>query len=94
MYLGHGDEDDRCEPTEIKFKFPYVFKDVFAGPDNSFLLTQDGRVLAFGNNEFNKLCLNSSRIGFTNASSTNKCVYVNLLQSFISIELFLYFCVI
>jgi alpha-tubulin suppressor-like RCC1 family protein len=62
--LGHGDEEERYEPTELKFRFKYVFKDVFAGSDCSFLLTKDGRVLAFGNNEFNKLCLNEITIGF------------------------------
>jgi len=62
--LGHGDEEERYEPTELKFKFKYIFKDVFAGSDCSFLLTKDGRVLAFGNNEYNKLCLNESSIGF------------------------------
>jgi NIMA (never in mitosis gene a)-related kinase 9 len=47
--LGHGDETDCHEPTELKFRFKYAFKDVFAGLDNSFLLTKEGRVLAFGN---------------------------------------------
>ena len=62
--LGHGDEDERNEPTELKFKIKYAFRDVFAGSDCSFLLTKDGRVLAFGNNEYNKLCLNDHSIGF------------------------------
>lgn len=64
--LGHGDEDDRIEPQEITFNFKYKFKDVFAGSDTSFLLTKEGRVLTFGNNEFNKLCLNENPIGFNN----------------------------
>ena len=50
--LGHGDEQDRSEPTEVKFKFKYVFKNVFAGADCSFVLTKEGRVLTFGNNEY------------------------------------------
>ena len=66
--LGQGDEDDRTVPTEIKFKFKYAFKNVFAGSDCSFLLTKEGRVLAFGNNEHNKLALNSM-IGFKNANN-------------------------
>ena len=73
--LGHGDELDRCEPTEIKFKFNYTFKNVFAGPDCSFILTKEGRVLAFGNNEYNKLCLNSNPIGFKN-QNTQMCIQV------------------
>lgn len=31
---------------------------MFAGPDCSFLVTNKGKVLAFGNNEYNKLGLN------------------------------------
>lgn len=65
--LGHNDEDEREEPTELKFKLKYAFKDVFAGSDCSFLLTKDGAVLAFGNNEHNKLCLNeAAATGFRN----------------------------
>jgi NIMA (never in mitosis gene a)-related kinase len=79
--LGTGDEDDRHEPTEVKFgSFGYTFKEVFAGPDTSFLLTEKGRVLAFGNNEFNKLCLNSTPVGFSNLDSKNKCIQVRLLH--------------
>lgn len=64
--LGCGDEDERFEPTELKFKIKYIFKDVYAGHDCTFLLTKEGRVLAFGNNEYNKLCLNENSIGFKN----------------------------
>jgi alpha-tubulin suppressor-like RCC1 family protein len=64
--LGHDDENERCEPTEIQFKIKYVFKAVFAGSDCSFLLTKDGKVLAFGNNEYNKLCLNEHAFRFKN----------------------------
>ena len=67
--LGHGDEDDRLEPTEIIFAFKHTFKDVFAGPDCSFIGTMEGRILAFGNNEFNKLCLNINQIGFKTMNS-------------------------
>ncbi len=74
--LGTGDEDDRYEPTEIKLSFGYTFKEVFAGPDTSFLLTEKGRVLAFGNNEFNKLCLNNNPVGFANLNNKNQCIQV------------------
>jgi alpha-tubulin suppressor-like RCC1 family protein len=42
---------------------------VFAGSDCSFLLTREGRVFAFGNNEYNKLSLNVNSIGFKNENS-------------------------
>jgi alpha-tubulin suppressor-like RCC1 family protein len=50
----------------LTFKLRYTFKDVYAGSDCSFLLTTEGKVLAFGNNEYNKLCLNEGAIGFRN----------------------------
>lgn len=31
------------------------------------MLTKEGKLLAFGNNEYNKLCLNMPQIGFKNA---------------------------
>ena len=77
--LGHGDESDKFMPTEIRFRFNYTFKNVFAGPDCSFILTKEGRVLAFGNNEYNKLCLNSNPIGFKNDNS-QKCIQVKFLK--------------
>lgn len=64
--LGHNDEDERHEPTELLFKIKYTFRDVFAGGDCSFLLTTEGKVLAFGNNEYNKLCLNDHSVGLRN----------------------------
>jgi NIMA (never in mitosis gene a)-related kinase 9 len=62
--LGHGDEENSSVPKKINFRFNYVFKDIFAGIDNSFLLTKEGKLLAFGNNEYNKLCLNYKSIEF------------------------------
>jgi len=76
--LGLGDELDRYEPTEIKFNFKYTFKNVFAGSDCSFILTKEGKVLAFGNNEYNKLCLNSNSIDFKNSQNSQKCVQVKI----------------
>ncbi|RNA10655.1 serine threonine- kinase Nek9 [Brachionus plicatilis] len=67
--LGHGDEDDQQQPKEIKFDFKYKFRQIYAGSDYSFLMTKEGRVLAFGNNEHNKLCLNEYTIGLKNPNS-------------------------
>jgi alpha-tubulin suppressor-like RCC1 family protein len=78
--LGSGDEDDQYEPHELSVKFGYVIKDVFAGPDATFLVTEHGRVFAFGNNENNKLCLNSIPIGFSNLDK--KCLNVIFLFCF------------
>lgn len=70
--LGHNDEEDRWLPSELKFRIKYKFKSVHAGSDYSFLLTQEGSVLAFGNNEFNKLCLNENPVGFKNADNQKR----------------------
>lgn len=57
--LGHGDEDDVCEPQEVILPMKYKIVLVHAGSDCTFLLTDKGRVLACGSNEYNKLGLNS-----------------------------------
>ena len=74
--LGHGDENERLEPTELTFAFKYQFRNVFAARDRSFLLTKEGRLLAFGNNECNKLCLNAE-IHLKNANQVCVCRNVN-----------------
>lgn len=76
--LGHGDEQDRWEPTELLFRIRYKFRNVYAGADYSFLLTNEGRVLAFGNNEFNKMCLNENAVGFRHAND-QKSLQVSLI---------------
>lgn len=72
--LGHGDENDLYEPTEIDFHVNYKFKNIFAGNDCSFLVTREGKVLVFGNNECNKLLLNprNGLIGFKINSDLEK----------------------
>ena len=69
--LGHGDEDDQAEPKEINFDLKYKFQEIYAGSDYSFLLTKEGRVLAFGNNENNKMCLNEYTIGLKNPNTNH-----------------------
>lgn len=77
--LGHGDENDLNTPKEINFQINYKFKNIFAGTDCSFLITREGKVLAFGNNEYNKLLLNPKQIGFRN-SDLEKSFKVNQLH--------------
>lgn len=60
---GHGDENDINVPKKLEFRLKYTFKDVFAGLDCTFLVTNKGKVLAFGHNEYNKLGLNYAAVG-------------------------------
>ena len=56
---GLGDEDDRFVPTEVVFKIPTALADVTCGPDATAVVTQDRVLLACGNNNGNKLALNT-----------------------------------
>lgn len=68
--LGLGNEDDFDIPQRLSFKFNYKFVSVVAGSDCTFLITDKGRVLAFGNNESNKLGLNNQINGISSLSSS------------------------
>lgn len=57
--LGHGEENDSSDPTEVTVPAGHEIVSVTAGHDCTFLITRAGRVLACGNNEHNKLGLNS-----------------------------------
>ncbi len=61
--LGHGEETEIDVPQKLTFRLKYSFKNVFAGPDCTFLVTNKGKVLAFGHNEYNKLGLNYNVFG-------------------------------
>ncbi|XP_013390784.1 uncharacterized protein LOC106159131 [Lingula anatina] len=61
--LGHGNEEDCAQPMQVKITEPMMVREVFCGVDGTMLLTDVGSVLAFGNNEYNKLGLNN-RQGF------------------------------
>lgn len=54
-----GYEEDMSEPQELHLPVKQKIASVFAGPDCTFLVTDTGKVLACGNNEHNKLGLNS-----------------------------------
>ncbi len=60
----------------MTFKLRYAFKNVYAGADYTFLLTNEGKVLAFGNNEYNKLCLNEGAVGLRNADAQKSLLVI------------------
>eukprot|EP00730_Choanoeca_flexa_P002323 TRINITY_DN11005_c0_g1_i4.p1 TRINITY_DN11005_c0_g1~~TRINITY_DN11005_c0_g1_i4.p1 ORF type:complete len:869 (+),score=172.25 TRINITY_DN11005_c0_g1_i4:243-2609(+) len=57
--LGHGDEDDRFTPTAFTFSPPVNLISVTCGPDATAVVTQNGVLMACGNNVRNKLALNT-----------------------------------
>ncbi|XP_023931133.1 serine/threonine-protein kinase Nek9 [Lingula anatina] len=61
--LGLGSEDDHNLPQKVTTRGKHSVRSVLAGSDGTFLLTHDGRVLAAGSNEENKLGFNSSAAG-------------------------------
>lgn len=63
--LGLGHEDDVTEPCEVQLPVRQQVVSVVAGPDCTFLITKTGKVLACGNNGYNKLGLNSEVRGVT-----------------------------
>ena len=57
--LGNGGEDDSDTPQQVPLPAKQQIESVVAGPDCTFLIASSGKVLACGNNEHNKLGLNS-----------------------------------
>ena len=56
--LGRGDEDDCATPTQVPLPSKSIaIRRIAAGADCSFLLTRNGKLLAFGSNQDNKLAL-------------------------------------
>ena len=60
--LGFGHEDDCSVPQRVLVSKTYAscISDVACGRDNTFLLTTQGHLLAFGSNEDNKMALNQT----------------------------------
>lgn len=59
--LGVGHENDCDKPQLVSLPHTYSsIVDVSCGRDNSFLLTSQGNLLAFGSNENNKMALNQT----------------------------------
>nr|XP_022334597.1 serine/threonine-protein kinase Nek9-like isoform X1 [Crassostrea virginica] len=61
--LGLGSEDDFSIPQKVATPGKHLFKHVVCGSDGTFLITVNGRVLAAGSNEHNKLGFNSETSG-------------------------------
>ncbi|ESO90141.1 hypothetical protein LOTGIDRAFT_123879, partial [Lottia gigantea] len=61
--LGLGSEDDYNTPQKVSIPGKHLIKHVYAGSDGTFLLASNGRLLATGSNENNKLGFNSQTSG-------------------------------
>lgn len=57
--LGNGSEHDIVIPQQVQLPAKQKIESVVAGSDCTFLIASSGKVLACGNNEHNKLGLNS-----------------------------------
>ncbi|XP_036398835.1 serine/threonine-protein kinase Nek9 isoform X2 [Megalops cyprinoides] len=66
--LGLDSEDDFAFPMQVDVPKGASITSVHCGCDGTFLLTESGKVLACGNNEFNKLGLNQGISGIMNHS--------------------------
>ncbi|XP_062254090.1 serine/threonine-protein kinase Nek9 isoform X2 [Platichthys flesus] len=64
--LGLECEDDFASPMQVEIPKGAVISSVSCGSDGTFYLTETGKVLACGNNEFNKLGLNQGISGLKN----------------------------
>ncbi|XP_023559496.1 serine/threonine-protein kinase Nek9 [Octodon degus] len=64
--LGLDSEEDHCLPQRVDVPKALIIVAVQCGSDGTFLLTQSGKVLACGLNEFNKLGLNQCTSGIIN----------------------------
>uniref|UniRef100_A0A803YEY1 non-specific serine/threonine protein kinase n=1 Tax=Meleagris gallopavo TaxID=9103 RepID=A0A803YEY1_MELGA len=64
--LGLDSEEDHCTPQKVDVPKTLNIVSVHCGCDGTFLLTQTGKVLACGLNEFNKLGLNQCTSGIIN----------------------------
>ncbi|XP_037551032.1 serine/threonine-protein kinase Nek9 [Nematolebias whitei] len=64
--LGLECEDDFSSPMQVTIPRGAAISSVSCGCDGTFFLTESGKVLACGNNEFNKLGLNQGFSGIKN----------------------------
>uniref|UniRef100_A0A3Q3IQV8 non-specific serine/threonine protein kinase n=1 Tax=Monopterus albus TaxID=43700 RepID=A0A3Q3IQV8_MONAL len=64
--LGLECEDDFSSPMQVEIPKGATISSVSCGSDGTFFLTETGKVLACGNNEFNKLGLNQGISGIKN----------------------------
>ncbi|XP_033102475.1 serine/threonine-protein kinase Nek9-like isoform X2 [Anneissia japonica] len=61
--LGLGDEEDYASPQKVPIRGGRLIKAICAGSDGTFFLTVNGRLLACGSNEHNKLGFNTVTAG-------------------------------
>ncbi|XP_031436432.1 serine/threonine-protein kinase Nek9 isoform X2 [Clupea harengus] len=61
--LGLDCEDDFASPMQVELPKSATIETVCCGSDGTFFLTESGKVLACGNNEFNRLGLNQGITG-------------------------------
>ncbi|XP_008336115.1 serine/threonine-protein kinase Nek9 isoform X2 [Cynoglossus semilaevis] len=64
--LGLECEDDFSSPMQVEVPKGAIISSVSCGSDGTFYLTETGKVLACGNNEYNKLGLNQGFSGLKN----------------------------
>nr|XP_019940598.1 PREDICTED: serine/threonine-protein kinase Nek9 [Paralichthys olivaceus] len=64
--LGLECEDDFASPMQVKIPKGAIISSVSCGSDGTFYLTETGKVLACGNNDYNKLGLNQGISGLKN----------------------------
>uniref|UniRef100_A0A8D2ZTR7 non-specific serine/threonine protein kinase n=1 Tax=Scophthalmus maximus TaxID=52904 RepID=A0A8D2ZTR7_SCOMX len=64
--LGLECEDDFSSPMQVELPKGAIISSVSCGSDGTFYLTETGKVLACGNNEYNKLGLNQGISGLKN----------------------------
>ncbi|XP_053235118.1 serine/threonine-protein kinase Nek9 [Podarcis raffonei] len=73
--LGLDSEEDHCLPQKVEIQKTSNIVSVQCGSDGTFLLTQAGKVLACGLNEFNKLALNQCTSGIINHDAYQEIPY-------------------
>ncbi|XP_068021650.1 serine/threonine-protein kinase Nek9 isoform X3 [Melanerpes formicivorus] len=77
--LGLDSEEDHYTPQKVDVPKTLTIVSVYCGCDGTFLLTQTGKVLACGLNEFNKLGLNQCTSGIINHDTYCEVPYATSL---------------
>nr|XP_033807302.1 serine/threonine-protein kinase Nek9 isoform X1 [Geotrypetes seraphini] len=77
--LGLDSEDDCFTPQQVDVPKTLNIVSVHCSSDGTFLLTQSGKVLACGLNEFNKLGLNQCTSGIINHEAFHEVPYTTTL---------------
>ena len=75
--LGLGSEDDYSTPQMIEFRRKKLIQSVCAGPDGTFLIMANGRVMACGSNEDNRLGFNTKTLGVKRLKKVKNIINLN-----------------